>query len=535
MASRVSCRIAQNFSKFQYPGSFWERPRKSSLLCQRQYCSAGSSSPAGGVPLTQPLPGIAQPVYAAVSHDVVHTDITTLDNGLRVASMNKFGQFCTVGVLVNSGSRHEIGYPKGIAHFMEKTAFGETDKFGSRDEILQSLEQHGGICDCQASRDTLVYGVSANRDGLEDVIHLLSEVVFKPKLSDTEIEDSRQAILFELEALDMAPDPEIMMTELIHAAAYRNNTLGLPRVCPAENIPLIGRPTLLQYMNNYLVPERMVLAGVGMDHQALVDLAQQYFVNTKPTWSTPEVQEMGGRIDNSISQYTGGVQKISKDMSNIAPGTPIPELAHVVLALESCGHQDPDFIAFAVLNMLMGGGGSFSAGGPGKGMYTRLYLNVLNRYHWMYSAAAVHYSYEDSGIFCIQASSHPSMVRELIEVIVREFVYMAGRVEEVELCRAKRQLQSMLMMNLESRPVVFEDIGRQVLATGTRKHPREYVELIEKVTAADIKRVASRMLQSQPSVAALGDLTKLPDHADIQSGLLHKEGRLPRKYAFFRR
>lgn len=29
--------------------------------------------------------------------------------------------------------------------------------------------------------------------------------------------------------------------------------------------------------------------------------------------------------------------------------------------------------------MMMGGGGSFSAGGPGKGMFTRLYLNVLNR------------------------------------------------------------------------------------------------------------------------------------------------------------
>jgi len=28
----------------------------------------------------------------------------------------------------------------------------------------------------------------------------------------------------------------------------------------------------------------------------------------------------------------------------------------------------------------MGGGGSFSAGGPGKGMYTRLYTHVLNRF-----------------------------------------------------------------------------------------------------------------------------------------------------------
>lgn len=50
------------------------------------------------------------------------------------------------------------------------------------------------------------------------------------------------------------------------------------------------------------------------------------------------------------------------------------------MGLEGFSHQDPDFIPVCVLNMMMGGGGSFSAGGPGKGMYTRLYTNVLNRY-----------------------------------------------------------------------------------------------------------------------------------------------------------
>lgn len=33
-------------------------------------------------------------------------------------------------------------------------------------------------------------------------------------------------------------------------------------------------------------------------------------------------------------------------------------------------------------------------------------------------------------------------------------------------------------MNLESRPVVFEDIGRQVLATGTRREPEYFIEQI---------------------------------------------------------
>jgi mitochondrial-processing peptidase subunit alpha len=35
--------------------------------------------------------------------------------------------------------------------------------------------------------------------------------------------------------------------------------------------------------------------------------------------------------------------------------------------------------AVAVLQTLLGGGGSFSAGGPGKGMYARYYTEVLNR------------------------------------------------------------------------------------------------------------------------------------------------------------
>jgi len=86
------------------------------------------------------------------------------------------------------------------------------------------------------------------------------------------------------------------------------------------------------------------------------------------------------RKDVSHAQYTGGAVAVSEDLSNVSLGpTPMPELAHVSIALESCSHRDDDFVAYCVLNTLMGGGGSFSAGGPGKGMYTRLYTRVLNR------------------------------------------------------------------------------------------------------------------------------------------------------------
>ncbi|XP_010874476.1 mitochondrial-processing peptidase subunit alpha [Esox lucius] len=507
----------------------WSRVQRFGIAAYRRY-SSGSGYP--NVSLSSPLPGIPKPVFAAVDgHEQCETKITTLENGLKVASQNKFGQFCTVGILVNSGSRHETKYPSGIAHFLEKLAFSSTAQYGSKDEILLTLEKHGGICDCQTSRDTTMYAVSAEVKGLDTVVSLLSDAVLQPRLLDEEIEMTRMAVRFELEDLNMRPDPEPLLTEMIHAAAYRGNTVGLPRFCPVDNVEKIDKTLLHTYLRSYYCPERMVLAGVGIEHEQLVACARKYLLDVKPVWGagTP------ANVDLSVAQYTGGMVKMDKDMSDVSLGpTPIPELTHIMIGLESCSFLEDEFIPFAVLNMMMGGGGSFSAGGPGKGMFTRLYLNVLNRHHWMYNATSYHHSYEDSGLLCIHASADPRQVREMVEIITREFIQMAGTAGEMELERAKTQLKSMLMMNLESRPVIFEDVGRQVLATGKRKLPHQLCDLISNVTGSDIKRVSTKMLRSKPAVAALGDLRQMPSYEHIQAALSSKDGRLPRMYRLFR-
>uniref|UniRef100_A0A6Q2Y9I8 Mitochondrial-processing peptidase subunit alpha n=1 Tax=Esox lucius TaxID=8010 RepID=A0A6Q2Y9I8_ESOLU len=498
----------------------WSRVQRFGIAAYRRY-SSGSGYP--NVSLSSPLPGIPKPVFAAVDgHEQCETKITTLENGLKVASQNKFGQFCTVGILVNSGSRHETKYPSGIAHFLEKLAFSSTAQYGSKDEILLTLEKHGGICDCQTSRDTTMYAVSAEVKGLDTVVSLLSDAVLQPRLLDEEIEMTRMAVRFELEDLNMRPDPEPLLTEMIHAAAYRGNTVGLPRFCPVDNVEKIDKTLLHTYLRSYYCPERMVLAGVGIEHEQLVACARKYLLDVKPVWGagTP------ANVDLSVAQYTASVSFLT-----LLGPTPIPELTHIMIGLESCSFLEDEFIPFAVLNMMMGGGGSFSAGGPGKGMFTRLYLNVLNRHHWMYNATSYHHSYEDSGLLCIHASADPRQVREMVEIITREFIQMAGT---MELERAKTQLKSMLMMNLESRPVIFEDVGRQVLATGKRKLPHQLCDLISNVTGSDIKRVSTKMLRSKPAVAALGDLRQMPSYEHIQAALSSKDGRLPRMYRLFR-
>lgn len=71
-----------------------------------------------------------------------------------------------------------------------------------------------------------------------------------------------------------------------------------------------------------------------------------------------------------------------------------------------------------------------------------------------------------------------SLVLESSSQALFEHLFVFTAHLQVELERAKTQLKSMLMMNLESRPVIFEDVGRQVLATNTRKLPHELCALI---------------------------------------------------------
>lgn len=47
--------------------------------------------------LAEPLPGIPKTVFTTAKEEHYKTQVTTLPNGLRVASEMKMGQFCTVG------------------------------------------------------------------------------------------------------------------------------------------------------------------------------------------------------------------------------------------------------------------------------------------------------------------------------------------------------------------------------------------------------------------------------------------------------
>lgn len=57
----------------------------------------------------------------------------------------------------------------------------------------------------------------------------------------------------------------------------------------------------------------MVIAGVGIEHQRLVDAANKYFVEKKPIWETDRHLVSINKnlsVDDSVAQYTGGLVQV---------------------------------------------------------------------------------------------------------------------------------------------------------------------------------------------------------------------------------
>ena len=157
-------------------------------------------------------------------------------------------------------------------------------------------------------------------------------------------------------------------------------------------------------------------------------------------------------------------------------------------------------------------------GGPGKGMYSRLYTHILNHYALIEHCASFHHIYRDSSLFGLFASFLPASTSRggttashLLPHLIHQLSLLAyTRIPDTELKRAKNQLKSSMMMSMESRTAVVEDLGRQVTNFPRSQmffaHPpfqiliynrsipvTEMIEKVDILTAADIQRVAARI------------------------------------------
>ncbi|KAG8707241.1 Mitochondrial-processing peptidase subunit alpha [Ceratobasidium sp. 428] len=452
--------------------------------------------------------------------------ITTLPNKIRVATEATPGHFGALGIYVDAGSRYESPRFSGCSHILDRMAWKST-LTQPGDAVSAQIDALGGQFLCSSSRETIMYQASHFPHDAPAALGIIADTIQHSLFLPEELDAQRDAAAYEVR--EVSAKPEMILPEIIHTVAYRDNTLGNPLLCPEDRIDKIDGPLLREFMRTWFRPERMVVAGAGMPHQELVELAQRYFgdmaLPTAASQKVPTYLLNGQGLKSQPSLYKSLTTAATSFMHNSAEPSfnnlanararytggylflprPDLELTHLYVAFEGVPIHDPDVYALATMQILLGGGGSFSAGGPGKGMYSRLYTHILNHHPQIDHCAAFHHIYTDSSLFGINTMLHLSTSpTQVLPIIAHQFAMLLYKnVPAAELQRAKNQLKSSLVMALESRAVEVEDLGRQVLVHGRKIGVEEMCEKIDKIDAADMRRVAGRVFGESGSRATV--------------------------------
>merc|ERR1740121_1523945 len=294
-------------------------------------------------------------------------------------------------------------------------------------------------------------------------------------------------------------DSDSIVSELLHKAAYCNNTLGLSPLASERSMPYFTPETIRSFMLDHFAPERMTLVGVNVSHSELSKWAMRSFAdyNAIPLKKREEAK----------AAYTGGDLR----MEGNSP------YCHVALALESPAWGAAELASVTLLQAILGSGNAVSSG-IGAGTTTRLNTQVVKQSPYVESCAAFNTSYSDSGLFGVYGVSHPDKAGDMCAAIAKTLSGLKSVTGE-ELARAKAVLKGNLLRQLDDDSTLMQDMGTQLLTSGRYSSVADFAKAIDGVTESAVSSAATSILASKPTIAAYGDTHTVPHMSAVEAML----------------
>lgn len=426
------------------------------------------------------------------------TQVTTLDNGLRVASESGSGETATVGVWIDTGSRYENDKNNGVAHFLEHMSFKGTFR-RTRQALEQEVENLGGHLNAYTSRESTVFYAKVFKNDVAQAMDILSDILTNSKIEEEDIERERDTILREMKEVD--GQLEEVIFDRLHQTAYRGTALSRTILGSQQHIETISRQDIKDYVATHYTAPRMVVAGAGaVEHSQLVNLSKELFgkVPSAPTNGVQPVMEP--------ARFTGSDILIRYD--------DMPQ-AYIAYGFPTAGWRDPDNFALMLIQTMLGSWEKSVHGGVHSSSQL---VSSVAQYELAHSVSAFNTQYSDTGLFGIFAVADATTLNNLMFAMTRVLSNLSYQVDDNALVEAKNQLKMNMLSHLDGSTVIAEDIGRQLLTYGRRMHPTEVMARIDAVDANQIKSVARRyFLDRDHALAAIGPIWELPDYNWIRS------------------
>jgi len=414
---------------------------------------------------------------AQVQREVLKAEplkVSSLKNGLSVASSENFSPVATMAVVIKAGSRNETYETSGISHVL-RLAAGLGTKNNSAFSICRNLQQAGASLSCTQGREHTVYTVQVTRDQTDMAMEYLADVVSSQAFKPWELERNIQRLKVDLSQLP----PATQALELLHKAAFRSG-LGNSLYCAPYRVGSHNTAALQQFVSQNFTSARSAMVGLGVGHEKMVKYSD--LLN----------MESGAGPSTVVSKYCGG------ELRHETGGG----LAYVALAANCAGAVSVAECVAAMLLQRVLGMGSHIKYSSGQGKL------VLAAGSESASVSAIGQMYSDSGLLGAMVVAEAGAAGKVVESVAAALRGASVTDEEVE--AAKKNMLADVYSELESPLSQVENIGSQILLSGAVMPAEKVPELIAGLTTADVQAAAKRLSNASLSMGAVGNLSTVP-------------------------
>lgn len=438
-----------------------------------------------------PLPAMAQapdrrtppPTGPAPALNLPAIQKRQLSNGLPVwiVEMHEV-PVAQVNLVVLTGTADDPAGKFGVASL---TTAMLTEGAGSRNslEIADAIDFLGADLGASSGIDSSAVRLHVPVARLADALPIMADVALRPTFPREELERLRQQRLTGL--IQARDDPStiaaLAFSRVLYGPAHRYGTATMGS---AETIKSFSTDDLRGFYTTMFRPDNATMVVVGdVRPDSVLALLEANF----GSWKAPAGAAARVTLPAVAQPKARTVYLVDK------PGAPQSQIR---IGWIGVPRATPDYFPLQVLNTILGG--AFSS---------RLNLNLREKHGYTYGAASSFDMRAAAGPFAAMAGVQTDKTKESLQEFFNELNGILQPVPAEELARAKNYVALRFPGGFETTG----DISRRLEDALTYKLPDDYfsnyVQNIQKVTAADVQRVARTYIDpARLAVVVVGDV-----------------------------
>jgi zinc protease len=391
-----------------------------------------------------------------------------LDNGM-VIFLQEDHELPLIGMGINirGGSKSEPESKAGLVSIYGSAWRTGGTKTRTGDQLDDLLATRAATLETNGSALSTVVSLSSLKGDFDFVLDLANDLLRNPEFRQEKIDLAKDQIKTGISRRN---------DDLGQISGREANKIGYGTRSPYARVPeystvaAITRQDLLDWHARYVHPNNIILGISGDFDSVAMEAKLRSLFGNWPKGPAVQVSPV------PITPPTPGIYFVAKDDVNQS------EIRMIAAGIR---RDDPDYYAVDVMNHIFGGGFS-----------SRLFSNLRTKAGLAYSVfGSVSAQFDHSGLTILGIGTKSGTTAQAIDGLYKEIEGMrTNPVTEEELRRGKEAILNSFVFEYDSRIKVMNAHSNYEFHGYPQDFLERYQEGIEKVTAADVDRVARQYL-----------------------------------------